>query len=81
VLLSCADRHLAGLGSPQVYGVETAADGVAAASNQGHNKRVAILPQAYSWAATAVGASNRLPTCVTYWSNWMAQSPYSLKLG
>lgn len=80
-LLSCADRHLAGLGSPRVYGVDPAADGVNAGSNQGHNKRVAILPQAFSWALAAGGsAGGRLPTCVTHWTPWPAQSPQSSKL-
>jgi hypothetical protein len=76
-VLTCADRHLAGRGSPQAYGVAAAlAGGVNAVSNQGHNKRVAILPQGFDWAATVRGWSpGKLPTCITHWTDWVARSP------
>ena len=80
-VLTCADRHVAGLASPKVYGVEVAAGGVNADSNHGHNKRVAILPQGFSWAATTGLGAGRLPTCVTHWSDWIARSPYGLQAG
>lgn len=79
-LLSRADRHLAGPGSPRVLGVDPEVDGVNAASNQGRNKRVAILPQAFSWALGAAPGT-RLPACVTHWTPWVAQSPYASKQG
>lgn len=80
-MVTCVDRHLAGLGSPKVYGAN-AGSGVGASSNQGHNKRVAILPQGFDWTGTATGwNAGRLPTCVTHWSDWMARSPYGQKIG
>jgi hypothetical protein len=78
--LTCADRHLAGLASPQVYGVQgPGSSGVNAASNLGHNKRVAILPQGFDWAHLAGPRARNLPTCVTSWSDWVARSPYGVK--
>lgn len=76
-MLTCADRHLAGLGSPKVAGVDVTPLTINAASNQGHNKRVAILPQGFDWALTTPDMSaSRLPACVTYWTNWASRSPH-----
>eukprot|EP00879_Flechtneria_rotunda_P022569 GHRR01023831.1.p2 GENE.GHRR01023831.1~~GHRR01023831.1.p2 ORF type:complete len:189 (+),score=60.11 GHRR01023831.1:160-726(+) len=74
-VLTCADVKLAGPGSPDVWGVSVNS-GINASSNQGHNKRVAILPQGFSWAPTASGWSQELPTCVVHWTPWVGNTPY-----
>ncbi|KAF6266656.1 hypothetical protein COO60DRAFT_1623446 [Scenedesmus sp. NREL 46B-D3] len=71
---SCADKYLAGPGSPQAWGTGSGS-GIGAATNQGRNKRVAILPEGFSWAAAA-GSWGPLPTCVNHWSSWVASTPY-----
>jgi hypothetical protein len=48
-----------------------------AASNQGHNKRVAIIPQGFNWALTTPWSSSRLPVCVKYWTDWTSRTPNS----
>lgn len=78
--LTCADRHLAGLASPLVDGKGVTPLSINAASNQGHNKRVAIVPQGFNWApSTTDWSASRLPTCVKYWTDWTSRSPYNIK--
>jgi hypothetical protein len=77
--LTCADRHLAGLSSPKVAGVDVTPLSINAASNQGHNKRVAIIPQGFNWTLTTAWSSSRLPVCVKYWTDWTSRSPYSMR--
>jgi hypothetical protein len=77
--LTCADRHLAGLASPRVAGVEVTPLSINAASNQGHNKRVAILPQGFSWATTTSWSASRLPTCVRCWTDWPSRSSHAMQ--
>lgn len=78
-LLTCADAFLAGVGSPKVWGLSAGA-GINATSNQGHGKRVAILPQGFAWAPAAAGWDQPLPKCVTDWSGWVARTPYGDRL-
>ncbi|WIA29149.1 hypothetical protein OEZ86_011660 [Tetradesmus obliquus] len=71
---TCADKYLAGPGSPQAWGTASG-NGIGAATNQGRNKRVAVVPEGFSWATTAAGWGP-LPSCVTHWSSWVASTPY-----
>lgn len=74
-MLTCPDTLLAGPGSPEVYGAVTTGT-VNADSNQGHAKRVAIVPQGFNWATDNKVASSDLPSCVMHWSPWVADTPY-----
>eukprot|EP00878_Enallax_costatus_P047024 GHUV01057383.1.p1 GENE.GHUV01057383.1~~GHUV01057383.1.p1 ORF type:complete len:500 (+),score=122.35 GHUV01057383.1:95-1594(+) len=72
---TCPDSYLAGPGSPTVYGV-SATPTVNVYSNQGHAKRVAILPQGFNWATNPGVPFSQMPSCVTHWTSWTADSPY-----
>lgn len=37
---------------------------------------MAILPEGFSWATSAAGWTQPLPTCVTHWSSWISITPY-----
>lgn len=74
-MITCPDSYLAGPGSPAVYGI-TGAGNINADSNQGHAKRVAIVPQGFNWATIAGLSSSELPSCVTHWTSWITNTPY-----
>jgi hypothetical protein len=73
-LLTCQDLFVAGVGSPRTAVLPAGV--INAASNQGHNKRIALLPQGFSWAATTTTFNQPLPTCVASWASWVGNTPY-----
>lgn len=73
-LLTCQDLFVAGIGSPRTAVLPAGV--INAASNQGHNKRIALLPQGFSWAATTTTFNQPLPTCVASWASWVGNTPY-----